>query len=161
MILVDAAVYTGGGTPAFIRPLLNTPQMDHLGPLITRQFSRRGDDFARSAWHDPSRLTPEIWEGYRKPLQAENWDIALWEFTKASQIPDLPDQLALVQMPALVITGDDDRIVPTEDSIRLADELPNAELVVIPECGHIPHEERPELFMEAVIEFVTEAGLVE
>jgi pimeloyl-ACP methyl ester carboxylesterase len=53
-----------------------------------------------------------------------------------------------------VITGDDDRIVPTEQSVRLAGELPEAELVVIPNCGHVPHEECPEPFLQAVRQFL-------
>jgi pimeloyl-ACP methyl ester carboxylesterase len=56
----------------------------------------------------------------------------------------------------LVITGDDDRIVPTEQSVRLAGELPNAELVVIPECGHVPHEECPGPTLEAMEAFLEE-----
>jgi pimeloyl-ACP methyl ester carboxylesterase len=155
LILVDAAIYTGGGTPAIVRPLLRTPQMRHLGPLIARRIQTWGEDFARAAWHDPSQLTPEIWAGYKKPLQVENWDRALWELTRASrQRSDLAERLAEVTMPTLVITGDDDRIVPTEQSIRLAEELPNATLVVIPNCGHIPHEECPEAFLEAVRDFL-------
>jgi pimeloyl-ACP methyl ester carboxylesterase len=54
----------------------------------------------------------------------------------------------------LVITGDTDKIVPTENSIQLAGELPNAALVVIPQAGHVPHEEQPDLFMQAVDEFL-------
>lgn len=155
LVLVDAAIYTGGGTPGWIRPLLRTPQVRHLGPLFVRSIRRWGVDFADSAWHDPSGITPEVWEGYTKPLQAENWDRALWEFTLASHPLGLPDRLDEVQMETLVITGDDDRIVPTEESIQLADELPNAELVVIANCGHVPQEECPEAFLEAVVEFIS------
>jgi pimeloyl-ACP methyl ester carboxylesterase len=67
---------------------------------------------------------------------------------------DLPQHLAEINMPVLVITGDDDRIVPTADSVRLSQELPNAKLVVIPQCGHVPHEECPQAFLEAVNEFL-------
>ena len=42
----------------------------------------------------------------------------------------------------------------SEQSIRLADELPNVELVVIPDCGHIPHEECPEPFLQTVTDFL-------
>ena len=157
LILVDAAVYAGGGTPGLLRPILNTPQMQRIGPLIARNILNWGRDFARSAWHDPSKLTPEIWEGYLKPLRAENWDRALWELTRASRAPDLAGRLAEVQIDCLVITGDDDRIVPPEQSIRLSRELPSAALVVIPDCGHVPHEECPERFLQAVTDFV--AGL--
>jgi pimeloyl-ACP methyl ester carboxylesterase len=57
-------------------------------------------------------------------------------------------------LPVLVITGDDDRIVPTADSVRLAGELPNAELVVIPGCGHIPQEECPQAVLDAIQTFL-------
>ena len=157
LILVDPAVYAGGGAPAWIRPLLGTPQMRHLGPLIARQIQSRGVEFIKTAWHDPSKITPETLEGYQKPLQAKNWDKALWELTLASRESKLADRLTEFSMPVLVITGDDDRIVSTEQSIRLAGEIPNAELVVIPQCGHLPHEEQPEEFMQTVTNFIYEA----
>jgi len=40
-------------------------------------------------------------------------------------------------------------IVPTQQSVRLAGEIPGAQLVVIPECGHVPQEECPGPFLEA------------
>lgn len=160
LILVDPAVYTSPGAPAPLRPLLNTPQADHLGPLFARQIQDWGYEFGRMAWHDPSGFTDEVWEGYRKPLRADNWDRALWQFTASSGYTGLAERLdrlaALKTLPVLVITGENDRIVPPEDSIRLAGELPNAELVVIPNCGHVPQEECPAEFMAAVDAFLQE-----
>ena len=72
----------------------------------------------------------------------------------ASQASGLADQLEKFSLPVLVITGDNDRIVPTAESIRLADELPGAQLVVIPNAGHVPHEESPQAFMDAVTSFI-------
>lgn len=154
LILADPAVYEGGGAPAWVRPLLATPQINRIGPLISRQLQARGPEFIELAWHDPSKITPEIMAGYQKPLQAENWDKALWFLTVSSRESGLAERLSELTLPTLVITGDDDRIVPTEQSLKLADELPNAQLVVIPQCGHLPHEERPDLFMQAVSDFL-------
>lgn len=154
LILVDPAVYSGGGAPAWLRPLLATPQMRRLGPLLARQLQARGPALLDLAWHDPSLLQPEIIELYNKPLQVENWDKALWEYTLASRASDLTERLGEFTLPVLVITGDDDRIIPTAQSIRLAGELPNAQLVVIANAGHVPHEERPGAFMDAVINFL-------
>jgi pimeloyl-ACP methyl ester carboxylesterase len=154
LVLVDAAVYAHGGSLGLIRFVANTPQMQRIGPLLARRMRGWGMDFARSAWHDPSKITAEVWEGYLKPLQAEDWDRGLWEMVRASGSHNLEERLAGIRMPCLVITGDDDRIVPTEQSVRLADELPDAELVVIPDCGHIPHEECPEPFLQAVADFL-------
>ena len=155
LILVDPAVYSGGGAPAWVRPLLATPQMRHLGPLIARTIQARGPELIQLAWHDPSLLRPETIERYKKPLLVENWDKALWEFTLASRATGLAARLDALTLPVLVITGDDDRIVPTKDSIRLAGELPDAVLEVIANAGHVPHEERPGAFMDAVNRFLS------
>ena len=158
LILVDPAIYRGGmQLPGAVRWLLSSPQGRRLGPLFVRSIRNWGLEFARSAWHDPSKITDTIWAGYTKPLQAENWDKGLYEVTLASRSLGLDKRLGEIQMPVLVITGDDDRIVPTQQSIRLAGELPNAELVVVPNCGHVPQEECPELFLTAVNGFL--AGL--
>jgi pimeloyl-ACP methyl ester carboxylesterase len=156
LVLVDAAVYTGGGSPRWARPILKTPQVRHLGPLIARQIQNGGRAFIQSAWHDPSQITPQIYEGYEKPLQVENWDRALWELTAASRWLALAERLDELSMPVLVITGDDDRIVPTGQSLQLAEEIPGAALAVIPDCGHLPHEECPASFMDALVNFLAE-----
>ncbi len=154
LVLVDAAVYGTGGSPAWIRPLLQTPQMDRIGPLFVRSISTDGIDLLTSAWHEPERITPQVIEGYRKPLQAENWDVGLWQMTKASRASNLAGRLEELELPVLVVTGDDDRIVPTDESIRLAAEIPGAELVVFENCGHVPQEECPEAFLRAVEPFL-------
>jgi pimeloyl-ACP methyl ester carboxylesterase len=154
LILVDPAVYAGGGGPAWLRPFYKTPQMKHLGPLIARLIQSSGIDFIKLAWYDPSKITSETMNGYTKPLRSDNWDRALWDFTSASQVSDLPQRLGEFTLPIIVITGDTDKIVPTVDSIRLADALPNASLAIIPQAGHVPHEEQPALFMQVVDGFL-------
>lgn len=153
LILVSPAIFVGGSAPWY-QPLMTTPQGRRIGPLVARQIRNWGIEFGKSAWHDPSRLTPAIWEGYAKPLRVENWDRALWEFTAASRPTDLATRLRELTLPTLVITGDDDRIVPVEGSVRVARELSHAQLVVIPQCGHVPQEECPAAFLRAVNEFV-------
>jgi len=155
LVGVDAAIYSGGPSSGLLRFLLRTPQVNHLGPLISRSLAgERGDDFIRSAWHNPDLITADILAGYRKPLQVENWDKALWELTKASEKNDIADRLASLVMPVLVMTGDDDRIVPTQDSIRLFEDIPGSTLAVIDACGHLPQEECPQQFMDAVNKFL-------
>jgi pimeloyl-ACP methyl ester carboxylesterase len=113
-----------------------------------------GNDTIRMAWHDPSKINPEVYEGYRKPLKANNWDKALYEFTIAGNPVDYSGHLADLKMPVLVVTGDDDRIVPTAQSIQLSREIPKAELVVLKDCGHVPQEECPDQFMSSMQAFV-------
>jgi pimeloyl-ACP methyl ester carboxylesterase len=153
LALVSPAI-SGAGAPGLVSRLLRIPQIAHFGPLITRRFASAGEAFGRSAWHDPSKLTPAIWDGYKKPLQADNWDIGLWEFTKASRAENLEIRWPSLTQPVLVITGDDDRVVPTERTVHLAGELPGATLVVVPDTGHVTHEESPAAFMQAIKAFL-------
>lgn len=154
LILVAPAVYFGSGTPSWAKPLLKTPQLRRLGPLLVRSMPLWGKSLLDLAWHDSTRIKPEAIEEYSLPIQTENWDRAVWEYTLASRELNLDTRLNEVQVPTLVITGDDDRIVPTRQSVRLAQEIPGAELVVLSNCGHMPQEECPQEFLEAVKAFL-------
>jgi pimeloyl-ACP methyl ester carboxylesterase len=157
LIQVSAAIYQTRPDSPVLGWLLGTPQVDHIGPLITRRLAgEQGDAFIRSAWFDPTRVDadPEIIAGYRQPLMAENWDRALWEHTQATGAPGLAERLSEIQVPTLVISGAQDRIVPVENSLRLAEDIPGAQLVVIENCGHLPQEECPEPFLAAINDFI-------
>jgi pimeloyl-ACP methyl ester carboxylesterase len=71
--------------------------------------------------------------------------------------PKLPPYLRRVQTPTLVVWGRQDAIVPLNCGEIYARELPNARLHVIDHCGHSPHHERPDAFLQAVIPFLTAA----
>ena len=157
LVLVDPAIYTGGGQRfGLLAPIVNTPQMDRLGPILTRGIAGdQGTQFLQTAWHDPSKITEAITAGYRKPLRVVDWDIALWQFTKAGTgDEDLAPRLSELRMPVLVVAGDDDRIVPTADSVRLGGDIPGAKLEIFPACGHVPQEECPAAFLQPVEAFM-------
>ena len=160
LILVSPAVGgTGGGRfPQWALPLLASPQLRHVGPLLVRDIAQTGNATILQAWHDPSRVTDEIIAGYRKPLQVFNWDRALYEFTIAPRPAGLNEHLGELTMPVSLITGDDDRIVPTANTVALADTISGAQLNVLPDCGHVPQEECPGPFMQ-VVETFLEFGL--
>ena len=54
------------------------------------------------------------------------------------------EQLGQVRMPALVVWGDDDTVIPVDVGRRLSAALPNARFHVLEQCGHLPALERPE-----------------
>jgi pimeloyl-ACP methyl ester carboxylesterase len=156
LVLVNPALDPLGGRLGWLRPLLHTPQMDRLGPVLARTVQAWGAQFGRAVWHDPARLTPEIWAGYTRPLKAENWDRALWELALAYHPMGLSERLDALGMPALVVAGAGDRVIPAAQSLRLAGELPDARLVVLSQCGHLPQEECPGPFLEALAAFLQE-----
>lgn len=155
LVLVAPAVYRGGGAPAWSRPLLRTPQLERIGPALMRQLGGpTGDDFLRSSWADPTRIDDAVFEAYRRPLRAHDWDRGLWELVKASAEPDLAHRLAQVQVPVLIVHGLQDAVVPIAQSRALVGDLVStpggAQLAELDGCGHLPHEECPDAFRAAV-----------
>ncbi len=52
-------------------------------------------------------------------------------------------RLAALRMPALVLWGEEDALVPVTVGRALADRLPRAEFLALPGCGHLPTLEKP------------------
>ena len=149
LVLVDAPVLAGGrNAPRF---LLRLPQINRLGPVFMRQFAGQpGTDFLRSAWSNSDSLDEETLEAYRKPLQVNDWDRALWEYAKVNGTVRLEPELPSLNLPTLVLTGADDAVVPPEQSERLAKALPDATSEAFENCGHVPQEECPVPFTNVV-----------
>jgi len=150
LVLVSPAVVRGGGAPAWTRPLLHTPQMGRIGPMIMRQLGgEAGESFLRAAYARPERLDPIDVSAYRRALGVHDWDRALWELVKASREPRSLPRLASVRVPVLVVSGAQDGIVPLAQSEEVAAALPDATLVALPDCGHVAHEECPNGVLDA------------
>jgi pimeloyl-ACP methyl ester carboxylesterase len=65
--------------------------------------------------------------------------------------PSLAHRLHRIKMPALVISGEQDRVISAEAGRKLAKRLPRGEFAAVSECGHYPHIERAELTAHQVI----------
>ena len=151
LVLLDAAIYNSGARTGLGRLLLFTPQMNRMGPLFMRQFAGEpGLKVLRASWANPDALDDETLEAYQKPLQAADWDKALWELTKASSAPQFIPDLPTITQPALILTGLEDKTVPPELSKRLDADLPNSTYAEYEACGHVPQEECPIAVLETL-----------
>lgn len=69
--------------------------------------------------------------------------------------PDSMPLLPKVSVPTLVITGEEDEMIPVDESRRMAEAVKGATLVIIPGAGHLSNLEQPEAFNSAVNAFLT------
>src|SRR5450432_2353696 len=67
---------------------------------------------------------------------------------------DLRPELAGVEVPVLVLVGEHDEATPPPMSHELAAGLPNARLQVILGCAHVPQLQSPEIFLQAIGDFL-------
>ncbi|MEY3561528.1 MAG: hypothetical protein RL068_680, partial [Actinomycetota bacterium] len=154
LILLDPAIYTAGGTPDYLTWIFDIPQLNHVGPALVSSIATSGLELLDASYYDKSMVTEQVIAKYTVPLKVAGWEKAFWEFNKAPRNTGVDQELAAITMETLVITGDNDEVVPTSDSIRLASELPNASLVVVEDSGHLPNEEKPAEFVAAVSSFL-------
>ncbi len=69
----------------------------------------------------------------------------------------LPHLLGGVRTPALVIWGDDDKIVPISAGHAYTKALRNATMTTIAECGHFAEMEKPAEVAKLVTDFINAA----
>lgn len=111
-----------------------------------------GASIANNFW--PSPVTVNYTEDAGVPLimrprafQASACDVVATNREFAAQQP----RYAELFTPAVIITGDKDRIVsPKRHARALAADMPAAELVIAPNAGHMPHRLRTDLVIAAI-----------
>jgi pimeloyl-ACP methyl ester carboxylesterase len=72
--------------------------------------------------------------------------------------PDSRPDLASITVPTLVLVGDKDPLTPPDRAEEMAAAIPEARLVIVPDCGHISTLEQPEAVNRALIEWLSPAG---
>lgn len=72
--------------------------------------------------------------------------------------PDARLHLPLIRCPTLVICGDADQLTPPECSQEIAALIPGAELVMVPQCGHMLTMEQPETVNAALLAWLARLG---
>lgn len=153
-LVLEAPAILNGTPGAGTGWLTYIPQLNHLGPLIVSSIASSGMNLLSESYHDPKKLTDDIVAGYRVPLTIKNWEFAFWEFSRADRTTNVASRLSEFQMPVMIITGDDDRVVETSLTRKLAAKMPQAEFVEIKGSGHLLHEEDPAEFIAAVMPFI-------
>jgi len=84
----------------------------------------------------------------------------LWDFFKQGGADDEADKynarekLATTKIPILVISGDHKICFPPQNWFALARKLPTTQLIVIPQAGHGPQHQHPELVAKYITDFI-------
>ncbi|HLM11466.1 MAG TPA: alpha/beta hydrolase [Reyranella sp.] len=115
-------------------------------------------DYARAAFHD-QKAFDRVYGAEPSVDQLEMWDICremsfriAWKPYMYSQT--LPHLLKTVRTPALIVWGDDDKVVPVSAGKRYLESLPDAHLEIVRSCGHAVDMEQPEALAKLVTNFI-------
>jgi pimeloyl-ACP methyl ester carboxylesterase len=94
---------------------------------------------------------PEVAERLRELIAAQPPSGIAWAARAMAARPDSVEALRSVDVPALVVVGEEDGLTPLDAANTLVETLPNATLVVLPEAGHLTPLEDPAGVVEAIL----------
>jgi pimeloyl-ACP methyl ester carboxylesterase len=100
----------------------------------------------RASVHQEGRLTEEVIAGYLRNSPPG-------ERSMRGRLPAAAD-LERLEIPALVLWGEDDVFLPAALAERLGDALPMATVALLPGCGHLVTEEAPETVVPLVSQYL-------
>lgn len=153
LIIEDGAVLDGVMGEGLVK-FLKTPFGKFLWPplvkILVNQIARLKD----IAYYDTSLITEEVFNQYKKVLNAKNWDKGLYEIVVSQEKLNLEENLDKIEIQTLIIWGEFDKVIPVEIGYELNKLIKNSELKIINKCGHVPHEEKPNEFLEILFEFL-------
>lgn len=127
------------------------------GHPVADFFNLTFPQIAQLSYHDPERflIDPDTLPPAAKTEIAGN-RAALAVYAGDRLIdPGLGGRLADVSMPTLVLWGDSDGIADPDYGQAFAAAIPGTRFQVLPDTGHLPQLENPQLLLETVWEFVT------
>lgn len=130
------------------------------GQAVLDVFSIAPQDLASFSFHAPERyrIDPTTMTAQQAAAMRANFaTLAVYGRAQNMQDPDLRERLATVQVPALVVWGESDRVVWPEYGRSFANAFPQGRFEMISACGHLPQIEQPAKLLELVEDFA--AGL--
>jgi pimeloyl-ACP methyl ester carboxylesterase len=150
---------------------LTLPGVDLLSPVLFPAFVRRAGN-AVSGWLRSAGLrAPGIEQEWRSYVSLIDPDTRRAFLRTLRAVVDVGgqtvsalDRLSLASlMPALIVWGERDRIIPVAHAHEAHAAMPGSRLVIFEESGHFLHTEEPARFVETLVEFVdtTAPGLSE
>jgi pimeloyl-ACP methyl ester carboxylesterase len=147
LVLVDAAGWPGedgekrGGPPGMFA-LFNNP----IGRGVIKWFDPRmfATGGLKSAYLDETLVTKELVDRYGElALAPGHRDILLTQNSRSALLSSAA-AFAKITVPTLVMSGEQDKLIPVDDSRAIAAAIPGAKLVIYPDGGHVPMEQLPD-----------------
>ncbi len=153
LILIDSAGFaiTANNGKFLIPPLGHLATSFLRNPKIRQKISV-------NAYFDKILASVDAQTCAALHLEAPNWNQALIAFTKSGGYCGFGEQLSQIQQQTLILWGKQDRILGTADAEKFKSAIVNSQLIWIPDCGHVPHLEKPQITAQHILDFIAKAA---
>jgi pimeloyl-ACP methyl ester carboxylesterase len=128
------------------------------GLLSGDNFIWGPDEAVRNLYYDQSLADKML----AMPVTDEQADIALGNRFTTTKLgwqprwykPSLERWLHRITVPTLVVWGENDKLFPKEYAARWSERIPGCKVEIIPQCGHVPAIEKPDITAKKVLDLI-------
>lgn len=153
LILVDSSGFAF--TPKHIPIGFKLAQYPILDPLVEKVLPKSlVRKSIESVYADDSKVSDELVTRYYELTRRKGNRKALTQRMREDLVMTEVEQLSSIKQPTLIIWGAKDDLIPIDSAYKFEQALPNSELVVFDNLGHVPHEEDPEATVAVVMQFL-------
>ena len=139
---------------AVLRAARSAPKLVQRGRTAARSLI---GPILRAASYSDMRVSPSI-VAFSEKMMLETPIPTMVEFLHALQVHDETAALpTLAKIPTLIVCGDRDLVTPAEYSRKMADALPDSELVVVATAGHLVLLDKPDPINDGLVRLVKHA----
>ncbi len=153
LVLVDASgyPYESESVPIAFRISQNPVASVLLEDFIPKSLV---ENSLKNVYGNPELVSEALVERYYQLSLREGNRSALSERFKQTKPGALASRIPTIQVPTLILWGAKDKLIPLKHGERFNTEIPNSQLLVFDELGHVPHEENPQRTVDAVLSFL-------
>jgi len=148
LVLIDSAGFAiTSNKGKFLIPPLGTLATSFLrNPKIRQKISV-------NAYFDETLASVDAQTCAALHLEMPNWNQALIAFTKSGGFGGFGGKLSQIKQQTLILWGKQDRILGIADAEKFKSAIANSQLIWIPDCGHVPHLEKPQITAQHILDF--------
>ncbi len=154
LIILDGLAYKQP-IPFFIE-VMRAPLVSHLGLAMVPPHVHARASLSYS-YKDQKKITDETVKNYAKPYYSLRSVYAAKKTAEQIMPQNLDAYTTLyptIDIPSLLIWCRHDKVIPLINGFKLNSSLPNSELEILNDCGHIPQEEAPSETATAIQKFL-------
>jgi pimeloyl-ACP methyl ester carboxylesterase len=100
---------------------------------------------------------PGVVERVREIVEAAAAEAIAWSQRAIAARRDSFDVLRAVNVPSVVVAGEEDELIPVAEARQLAEALPQGELITIPGAGHLTPMEAPDIVTATLTDLLRRA----
>ncbi|WP_409302450.1 alpha/beta fold hydrolase [Peribacillus sp. SCS-155] len=154
----NAVLLCSSGYMSKSSKLLRTASyVPYFSNVVKRRLEKQGvDKNLEYVVYDQGLINDEMREGYLRPFHNDEIFRALSKMIRDREQDLSALELGHISQPCLLIWGRHDHVVPVQVAHRLKRDLPNAELVIMEDAGHLLPEEKPKEVAQLIKGFLRE-----